>query len=130
MPDYIDKLAKLGKDATEGPWLVNHGIDGYDIWDRARLEAWDRPGDEEGPQGNEIIGTEGSESGGVWEEADAFFIAVSRNVWDELVAVVRAAEAAAGELDGPAGEITVNHDAEADALVTAVAALKAKVESL
>jgi hypothetical protein len=99
MPDYIDKLAKLGEATTRGQWVTNGkyivGGDGYG----AALFTVE-------PQLN--------------DEADAQFVGISRNVWDELLAVARET-AGWGDEQGTPGQrrLTELH-----------AALKAKVEAL
>ena len=77
--DFISRLEALGRDATEGPW---HRTDhGWTVW---KTE----------PDGSRFVAaatgpnTHADHARGC---ADAHFIAISRNVWDELVAVVREA---------------------------------------
>ena len=109
MAGYIDTLAKLGEAATDPPWEPD--TDGCCVY----------AGAEDPVRVAEV-------ASGEWEfkPADARFIAVSRNVWDELVTVVqyaRRAHASHAETH-PAWPCTICD------LGIPLAALESKVDSL
>lgn len=115
--DYLTTLAKLGEDATEGPWSIEREIDGVHA-DKPTVVATRRDGY------RRIVTVGQTRPHEIKQAAENIrFIAVSRNVWDELVAVVRVAERLSTWTE-PGIEYL-----EAD-LQVALAALKAKVESL
>lgn len=101
--DFISRLEALGREATEGPWLIED--DSPEAW-RVYIERNIRY----------VAACDDMDGGGtpeIWE-GDARFIATARNCWDELVAVVRAAERYV-DIDAPYG------------IDDAVAALRQKV---
>lgn len=103
MADWLDKLRKAGEKATDAPWKACEG----DISTGEGVDAHSLHDDF------------------FYNESDADFAALARNVWAEAVAVIEAAERIIPALDA----VEVVSERDRAALINALIRLRERVEA-
>lgn len=110
MTDWLDKLAEIGEAATPGPWR----------WKVTKVSTPDGEYVRAISAGSDDNVVAIMDSDFISVDADARFIALSRNVWESLIEIARNAEALM--------KIAYDDGPEEIALTAALAALRDHLE--